>query len=187
MRHLATAELPVERLRTYPGNARRSDLTPIAESLTVNGQYRGLVVRADNPERPDEGGVILAGNHTYLAATEKLGFSAIRCELIECDDDEARRILLVDNKLPDRAGYDEDALIALLQEAADADGLTGTGWTEADLEKLAGEQLPEPGDAEVEDLPALYGVSVECDTEEQQAELLERLAGEGLRVRALMR
>lgn len=186
MKYLTTATIPAGKLRVYPGNARRADLNRIAESLRVNEQYRAVVVRADDPAKPRNGGVILAGNHTYMAATEQLGWTKIRAEIIECDDIEARRINLVDNRLSDRAKYDEDALAELLREAA-ADGLEGTGFTEKDLEKLTGENLPEPGDAPEDVLECLYGVTVECDTEEQQSELLQRLADEGLRVRALMR
>ncbi len=189
MRYLTTATLPAEVLRVYPGNARRSDLKTIAESLARNNQYRSVVVQVDDPEHPEQGGVILAGNHTFLAATQELGHAEVRCELIDCDDTEARRINLVDNRLSDQADYDEDALVELLRAAAEAavDGLAGTGYTEADLAKLTTDSLPEPGDAGEDELASLFGVIVECDTETQQAQLLEQLSAEGWPVRALMR
>lgn len=186
MRHLATADIPASSLATYPGNARRADLEPIAESLRHNGQYRAIVVRGD-PTDPGAGGTILAGNHTFRAATEVLGWTNVRCEVIECDDIEARRIVLVDNRLSDQARYDQDSLVALLSQTVDEDSLAGTGWSDADLAKLLDDGLPEPGDAPISDLEALYGVTVECDDEIEQGRLLERLAGEGFRVRALVR
>lgn len=185
MQHLATVELPVARLRVYPGNARRSGLRAIADSLRANGQYRALVVRADDPTDPLAGGTILAGNHTFLAANGELGWSSMRCEVIDCDEVAARRIVLVDNRLADRAKYDNDALTALLEAAADDGGLDGTGWTEDELAKLAG-VLPAAGDADVDELAEAYGVVVECDTEQQQTQLLAQLDDDGWRVRALM-
>lgn len=186
MQHLATLDLPAGKLRVYPGNARRADMEGIQRSLRRNGQYRSIVVRADSTEDPAAGGVILAGNHTFMAATEHEGWQTVRCELIECTDEEARRIVLVDNKLNDKAKYDDDALAELLTEAA-VDGLDGTGFTDAELARLLGNDLPAEGDAETEELENTFGVSVECDNEAQQAELLERLSQEGWRVRALMR
>lgn len=185
MRHLAAVDIPAARLKTYPGNARKGDLGAIAESLGHNGQYRAIVVRAEDPARPELGGTILAGNHTFRAAVERLQWTSLRCEVIECDDIEARRIVLVDNRLSDQADYDRDALAALLSQAADADSLDGTGWTDEDLARLL--ELPAPGDAPIEDLAELFGVTVECDDERQQVELLQRLADEGYRVRALVR
>lgn len=185
MKQLACLDLPVTALRLFPGNARKSDVKVIAESLRRNGQYRAIVVAADNPDVPEEGGIILAGNHTFIAATGQLGYTTIRCELIACDDDEARRINLADNRIPEKGSYDDDSLLALLSAASET-GLEGTGWTGAELDKLAG-VLPEPGDAGEDQLQTLFGVSIECDTESEQAALLERLSGEGLRVRALMR
>lgn len=187
MKHLGTFELPVDALRTYPGNARRGDLNAIADSLRHNGQYRSLVVRADDASHPEAGGTIVAGNHTYLAAVDKLDWNSLRCDLLDCTEAHARRIVLVDNRLADKAKYDEDALLTLLQEASAADGLDGTGWAEDELAKLAG-VLPEAGDADTEgDLESLYGVTVECDSEAQQADLLDHLSAEGWRVRALVR
>lgn len=186
MKHLATLELPVSNLTTYPGNARRSDMERLHESLRRTGQYRSIVVRAEHPDQPDEGGTILAGNHTFLAATEHAGWSTVRCEVIDCTEEEGRRINLVDNRLNDRAKYDDDELAELLQEAA-VDGLEGTGFTDRELEKLLASNLPAEGDADTEEMTNTFGVSIECDDEAQQAELLERLSGEGWRVRALMR
>lgn len=186
MQHLATLELPASSLRRYPGNARRADLDGLQTSLRRNGQYRSIVVRAEDTDAPDAGGVILAGNNTFTAATEHEGWQRVRCELIACSDAEAKRIVLVDNKLNDRAQYEDDALTELLQEAA-LDGLEGTGFTDRELEKLLSSGLPEPGDADSEEQANAFGVTVECDNEAQQGELLEQLSGEGWRVRALMR
>jgi ParB-like chromosome segregation protein Spo0J len=186
VRHLATLDLDVELLQPYPGNARKGDLAAIAQSLKSHGQYRAIIVQAVNPDKPELGGTILAGNHTYLAATQKLEYASIRADVIDCDDIQARKIVLVDNRLSDKATYDQDALARLVDMAAEDGGLDGTGFSDSDLAKLLGES--EPVDAPIDsDLDVLYGVTVQCDDEDQQTELLERLSGEGFTVRAMMR
>lgn len=65
---------------------------------------------------------VLAGNHTVQAAQE-LGWEELVCTIIDCDDDQAARIVLIDNRSNDLAGYDDTALLALLQDLPD---LTGT-------------------------------------------------------------
>jgi hypothetical protein len=58
--------------------------------------------------------------------------------VLTCDDDQARRINLGDNKLAELGGYDEDDLAALL---AGLDGdYDGTGWTQDDYDALLREE-----------------------------------------------
>ncbi|MFF5422432.1 hypothetical protein ACFY49_40190, partial [Streptomyces misionensis] len=58
--YLRTANVPLDELTPFPGNAKRGSVDTILESLRRNGQYRGLVVR----EIPDGPLIVLAGNHT---------------------------------------------------------------------------------------------------------------------------
>lgn len=127
--------------------------------------------------------IILAGNHTYDAIVAEK-HKTVRCEIIECSDVEANRINLADNRLAELGEYDDEDLIALLS-SLDGD-LSGTGWTNDDFDKLADTDLPELGDAEVDELPDVWGVVIECEDEDQQVALLRRLDGEGLKVRAMM-
>lgn len=142
-RWLATREVALSELARFPGNARRGNVGEIRRSLRRHGQYRAIVVR----QCPDGTRVILAGNHT-ADALQAEGRETARCELIECDDDEARRINLSDNRLgelPDpETGerYDGDELAGLL---ASLDGdYDGTGWTAEDLAALLDDDPPEP-------------------------------------------
>ncbi len=121
----ALVDLPIDSLSPYPGNPRRHDLAAIAASLQANGQYRGVVVRPD--------GTILAGHGTVQAARE-LGWNTIRAEIVDVNDDTARRIVLVDNRTNDLAGYDFADLLALLAATPD---LAGTGYDPTDLDQLA--------------------------------------------------
>lgn len=184
--HVAVCDLDLGELENFPGNPRRGSVQEIRKSLRRLGQYRSLVVRQDGGTR-----VILAGNHTSMAMLAE-GWETARCELIECSDDEARRINAADNRigeLPDpETGerYDRDALADQL--ASFGGDLEGTGWTDADLAALFPDEDDEGGgdDAGEDDLPPVFGVIAECETEAQQARLLEQLDREGFRVRALM-
>jgi hypothetical protein len=124
-----TREVPLDELSHFEGNAKRGDVESIRASIRRNGQYRSLVVR-----RIDSGPlIVLAGNHTMRALGAE-GHETARCEIITCDDDEARRINLADNKLAELGGYDNDALAELLSYM-DGD-YEGTGYTDDDVMRL---------------------------------------------------
>ena len=118
--------VPVAGLTPYADNPRRGNVVLIVDSLRRHGQYRPLVVRARTNE-------VLAGNHTLRAALE-LGWTDIAVTFVDVDDDEAARIVLIDNRSNDVAGYDEDELYRLLDSLPD---LEGTGFDVDDLAELA--------------------------------------------------
>lgn len=128
-----TANIPLDELTPFPGNAKRGDVDTIRASLRRNGQYRSLVVR----EIPDGPLIVLAGNHTMQALAAE-GHATARCEVVLCDEDTARRINLADNRTAELGEYDDDALAELLSYL-DGD-YEGTGYTEADIDELLGEE-----------------------------------------------
>lgn len=136
--------VPIDQLKHYGKNARRGDVAAIAESLEHHGQYKPIVVRAGTNE-------VLAGNHTLKAARE-LGWDRLAVTFMDVNDDQAARIVLVDNRTNDLAGYDEEALAGLLQELPD---LAGTGFTVDAVDALVHGQEQEPADApdSADDLP----------------------------------
>lgn len=140
-RYLRTEMVPLDQLTPFPGNARRGKVDVIKESIEKNGQYRSLVVR----EIKNGPLVVLAGNHTMMAIGDLEGAKA-RCEIIECDDETARRINLVDNRSNDLAEDDDDALVALMRDLTE--GAAGTGYTEKELSAYLREpelpDMPEP-------------------------------------------
>lgn len=123
-----TVDVPLNKLTRFPGNARRGDVDRIRESIRRHGQYRALVVRDTG-----DGLVILAGNHTHDAIAAE-GHTSARCEIIECSDDEARRINLADNRLGELGSNDLDALAELLSYLDD--DYEGTGYTQGDVDAL---------------------------------------------------
>jgi DNA modification methylase len=143
VRYLGTVDLPLAGLAQFPGNARRGDLGVIRASVARHGQYRSIVVR----QLDDGSHVIVAGNHTALALAAE-GHESVRADVIECDEGEARRINLADNRLAELGGYDDQALADLL---ASLDGdFGGTGWAAEDLAALL---KPEPGRTDPDDVP----------------------------------
>lgn len=137
----------VAALKPYRDNPRRGDLDAIAASLEANGQFRPIVANRGTKKGASVRGEILAGNHTFQAATEVLGWDRIAVTWVNVDDDQARRIVLADNRIGDLAGYDDRQLANLLEATAKGDaGLDGTGFDDGDLtgllEKLEGAGPP---------------------------------------------
>ncbi|HKE79026.1 MAG TPA: DNA methyltransferase [Solirubrobacteraceae bacterium] len=132
---LRELEVPIGALKPYRANPRRGDLEAIKASLEAHGQYRPVVARKGSGE-------VLAGNHT-LAAARELGWESLAATFVEVDDDQAARIVLVDNRTADLAGYDDQALADLLAAIPD---LEGTAWRQAELDQLL-DRLADQGDA----------------------------------------
>ncbi|MGX1668519.1 ParB/RepB/Spo0J family partition protein [Streptomyces sp. NPDC055400] len=136
---LSELAVPVDELAPYHRNPRTGDLDSITESLAVNGQYRPIVVnRGSQTGRPNE---ILAGNHTFKAA-KQLGWTDIAVTWLDVDDEAAAKIVIVDNRTSDLAGYDSVLLADILTKLPD---LQGTGYGQDQLDELLDETaLPAP-------------------------------------------
>lgn len=120
--------VPVAGLRPHPKNPRKGDTVAIADSIVHNGFYGAVVAQRST-------GYILAGNHRHKAAADT-GADEVPTIWVDCDDEQALRILLADNRTNDLAGYDEKALAELL---SGLDSLDGTGYDQAALDEfLAG-------------------------------------------------
>jgi len=149
LEHLA---ISIDDIHTHPSNVRQGDVGAICESLKAHGQYRAIVFQKST-------GRILAGNHTWKAA-KALGWTQIAATPVICDDQQALRILLADNKANDLATYDEPELVELLKQLADTDeGLLGTLFDEDELDSLIADQshfeLPTDVDDVPENVPAV--------------------------------
>lgn len=114
----------VDSLILLPDDPRDGDVGAIAESFKRFGQQKPIVINHD--------GVILAGNHMYRAAVS-LGWEEIWVNESDLEGGEQTGYVLADNRVSDLATYNNPDLIKALEEAGD---LTGTGYTESDLETL---------------------------------------------------
>jgi len=133
---LKDTAVPINDIHSHPHNPRKGDISGIADSLRVNGQYSPVVVDARN-------GNILAGNHTWRAA-KSLGWDEIAAVHVDVNDDQAKRILLADNRTSDLATYDRPNLISLIESLKP--DLDGSGWNDRDLDRL---YLLEEGDEDI--------------------------------------
>lgn len=121
---LSAHPIDLSSIAEHPDNARRGDVASIAASLQAHGQFAPIVVQASTR-------YVIKGNHTTRAA-RSLGWSQLDGVLLDVDDDQAKRIMLADNRTSDRGAYDEASLTDLL---ASLEGdLTGTGYDDGDLD-----------------------------------------------------
>lgn len=120
--------VPLQELVTHPGNPRRGSIETIKNSLSRFGQVRPIVVQ-------HEDGVILAGNHTFLAAHE-LGWDKIAVVYVELPEDEATAYMLMDNRSGDMATWDDVGLLEVLTDLNAKDMIEATGFTLDDIEDL---------------------------------------------------
>ena len=136
---LEKLQVPIEGLRPYHRNPRQGDVGTIMQSLEHHGQYRPIVVNSRTQE-------VLAGNHT-LEAARQLGWEQIAATFVDVDEDQAARIVLVDNRSTDLAAYDDAVLAELLEELAKTDqGLSGVGFDGDDLDQLLADLKADEGE-----------------------------------------
>lgn len=113
-------KVKVSELKLFPGNPRIGDVDGIAESLEENGMFQPLVVQKST-------GFILSGNHTYKAAV-KLKAKTVDVVYVDVDDDRAKRIVLVANRMGDKATYDTYLMQEILGSIPDPS--KGTGFND---------------------------------------------------------
>lgn len=171
-----------------PANARthgERNQSAILSSIEEFGALGAVVVEKDT-------GRILAGNARTAAALKagivegvvvdydpRTQIPVIQADLRGID---ATRFALADNRTAELADWDEDVLKALLAEAGDM----GDMWTASEVEALfpATPSQERAGGTEPAALTGDYAILVKCSSELHQRELIERLADEGLDVRA---
>lgn len=127
---LADLAESIDSVHPYPGNARVGDIEFLTSSLAEHGQIKPIVANRRT-------GDILAGNHLWQAAVA-LGWSEIAVTWVDVDEDQARKIVLVDNRASELGGFDDEALAELLDSLA-TDDLESVGYSQEFLETLLAE------------------------------------------------
>jgi ParB-like chromosome segregation protein Spo0J len=115
----------IDSLTQWQPNPREGDIGAISESLMVNGQYSPIVIQKSSRR-------ILKGNHTWRAA-KWIGWDTIAISTIDVDDEEAARIVLIDNRTSDVAEYDGELLKRNLLELS---SFEGTGFSAEDVDEI---------------------------------------------------
>lgn len=178
-------EVPLTALRAPLWNPRmiRSErFKNLMRSIETDPDFLRL-----RPVLAQANGDIYAGSQRWLASAQ------LRRPTIWAIMEDVSEQLARERNLRDNGHWGEwdqqklDGLLADLREMnTDLDVL---GFTDKELRNLftdEGNRLPEPGDQEVDETERLFGVVVTCRSEEEQVQLLERLADEGFDVRALV-
>lgn len=123
-------EVEIESLLLDPDNARRHsprNIEAIAASLSEFGQRRPIVVHRDT---------VIAGNGT-LQAAQTLGWESVSVTYVPEDwsDARARAYAVADNRTAELADWDNEILLATLQDL-DPQLIAATGFDLEDLDHL---------------------------------------------------
>jgi DNA modification methylase len=138
-------------LKPNPRNARthsRRQIDQIAESIRTFG--------FNNPVLIDEDAMIIAG-HGRLEAAKRLGMTEVPTVcLSHMTEAQKRAYILADNRLAEKAGWDEEILAiefqALFETAPELD-LTITGFEIAEIDLIIGDYEDGPEPDSLDDLP----------------------------------
>jgi ParB-like chromosome segregation protein Spo0J len=175
---LEVTHVQVDQVQPYPGNPRVGNVGVIIDSIKRNGLYRPLYVQRSTD-------YILAGNHTY-EALRRLDYDHVPVIFLDVDDDQAKRIVLIDNRANELGTTSTDLLIEMLESIQDK---SGTGWTDDDLDKMLKANLADVEETldtaeQMGDLQ--FRVIVDCADEADQANLIGKLESEGRSCRPLI-
>lgn len=124
--HETTLE-PTNTLAPHPENPRRGATAAIVDSIQAHGFYGALIAQRSTR-------YVIAGNHRLQAAITA-GLETVPVIWLDVTDEQARRILLADNRTSDLGGYDTTALADLLASLPES-ALTGTGYDASDAASL---------------------------------------------------
>ena len=163
-------------IKPYEKNPRKNDnaVKYVANSIKEFGFQQPIVI--------DKNGVIVAGDTRYKAS-KKLGLEKVPCIIADdLTDEQIKAYRLADNKVSELAEWDIDLL------GEELEGIIDIDMSNFDFD--LGEEEEEPtAPTERKDLSdkvgETYEVIIECDSEEQQAEIYERVRKEGLSCRVL--
>lgn len=163
-------------IKPYEKNPRKNDnaVEYVANSIKEFGFKVPIVI--------DKNGVIVAG-HTRYKASKKLGLEKVPC--IIADDltpEQIKAYRLADNKVAEKAEWDFDLL---QDELADLDELIDMSAFDFDINIDVGETPATERKDLSDEIEETFEVIIECDNEEQQAEIYEKMRGEGFKCRVL--
>ena len=161
---------PVD-LIPHPENWRRHPATQtkaLSGALAEIGWVQRVVVNRRS-------GRIIDG-HARVELASARGEASVPVVYVDLDDNEERIALASLDPLAALAETDSEALAKLLEQAAVSD---------ESLRAMFDELRPTSADVKAVSIPQLHQVLAECDSEDKQRELYERLREEGYTCRLL--
>lgn len=181
--------IAIDAVAEHPDNPNRGDDETVGQSIDVLGFYGGIIVQTATPDG-EARNLVIAGN-TRWRAMKASGADTIPGHELVCDDDTAKRIMLMDNRSAELATRDPRALLDLLTDlGSSADELLATGYdTDAVdllLATLDSENDGGIGDLDTDpiDMDTQWQIIVDCDDDTHHRDTIAYLTEQGFRVRA---
>lgn len=152
-REAAAEWVPLDSLVPWDKNPRNNDdaVKPVMDSIKRFGFAAPIVARAANRE-------IIAG-HTRWKAAKALGIKDVPVRFVDLDPADAHLLAIADNKLNERADWNEAAVASILSEFS-LDDAALAGFDSKELDRIASELLgdaPKDDAAEEEDVAPVVG------------------------------
>ena len=171
--------IATKKLNPYPRNARthsEEQINQVVASIKEFGWTTPIII--------DEKKVILAGHARWYAA-QCLEMKQVPCIAIPgLSQAQKRAYVIVDNKLSENAGWNEDVLKSELLELQNLNfDMDLLAFDDADLKKIMSECSI---DTSAQNIPEQWNVLVECEKESRQIKLMKQLEKEGWQCRALI-
>ncbi len=143
----AAQYIDIDELIPHPDNPRINDhaVEEVAGSIKRFGFAAPIIARRED-------NTVIAG-HTRLKAAKSLGLSKVPVRFMDLDPVDAKLLMLADNKIGERADWNDDALQAIFEELQDED-LSGLGWDEDELDGILGDLYSEDEDEAIVEPPA---------------------------------
>lgn len=155
--------VPIKDLTPLPNNPRKGDINAIAASYKEFGQLRPILFVEEDGDK-----TIVAGNHQYFAAKDKLKWTHIAAMDSSLEPQKAIAFALADNRTSELGTTDEDILYEhLIGVAGDMpEFFEELGWSDFDIAAME-PAIPTPED----ELPPNQGWEppvILSDTEEDE-------------------
>lgn len=183
----------IGQLTPDPANANKGTqrgLSLLDDSLRKHGAGRSILI--------DRNGRIIAGNKTaeraadigldelIVVQTDGKKLVAVQRTDLDLNDPEARMLAYADNRTGEvDLSWNIEQLLADVESGLPIADLWNDAEFAALLEGAANGLLTE-GDGKAQEIPEQFMILIECQSEVEQAKLLERFTAEGLQCKALI-
>ena len=165
IKHLQTADLI-----PYARNARKHDDAQVAQ---IAGSIKEFGF--NNPVLIDKDNGIIAGHGRVLAA-QKLGMNTVPIICLDhLSDTQKRAYILADNRLAEKAEWDDEMLKLELDELSEDFDLDSLGFDDYELSDDEEKKTKNESD-----LTSTLEVIAECEDEEQQKMIYDMLNKKGI-------
>lgn len=114
-----------------------------------------------------------------------IGWSEIAVVYTDLEGVDAIGYGIADNRTAELAEWDEEALVAQLRELDSVDALDPTLWDDEELAAMF-DPTTTNEDAANQTMPQKWDILIECKSEAEQVNLLERLTEEGFSCKSLI-